>query len=255
MPILTIFGGMPFKSTSTALLQSLPPKAWGLLLDPDKFHFDELFIRLTIADELGCSVILIGTSSTIHSEAGAQLLQLVRSHTAIPVVQFPGPDNALLPGTDALLFLSLISGRNPEFLIGHQIKTAKQVVKLNTEIIPTGYILMDGGHTTTAHRVSATSPLASTDSNLAAKTALAGALLGMKLMYLDSGSGASIPVQEQVIKAVKAEVDVPVWVGGGLRNSLDIKKAWEAGADLIIIGNLGEENPELLRQTLAHALG
>lgn len=255
MPILPIFGCMSFKSNSTALLESLPPKAWGLLIDPDKFESDELLIRLSIANEQGCSVLLIGTSSTEHKEAGAELLQLIRKHSSIPVVQFPGPDNALLPGTDALLFLSLISGRNPEYLIGHQVKVAEQAAELKNEIIPTGYILMDGGHTTTAHRVSATTPLPFSDSNLAAKTALAGVLLGMKLIYLDSGSGASIPVQEEVIRSVKGAVNVAVWVGGGLRNSQDLKKAWKAGADLVIIGNLGEENPELLRQTLAHALG
>jgi putative glycerol-1-phosphate prenyltransferase len=245
---------MPNLSPKPSLLHSLPPAGWALLVDPDKFEKTELTRRLDLAKRYGCSAILIGSSTTKNPRAGNDLLLFLRTQTSLPCIQFPGPDNPLLLNADALLFLSLISGRNPEFLIGHQVKWAQEVAALNTEVISTGYILMDGGKETTAHRISNTTPIPSQDAELASKTALAAELLGMHLIYLDSGSGAKLPVQAAVIRAATSTVKLPVWVGGGLRKGDDIKKAWQAGANIVVIGNLGEENLTQLEDCLIHAL-
>ena len=245
---------MPKLPFQPSLLHSLPTAGWALLVDPDKFEKTELTQRLNLAHRYACSAILIGSSTTQNPRAGKDLLLFLRTQTQLPCIQFPGPDNPLLPKADALLFLSLISGRNPEFLIGHQVKLAQEVAALHTEVISTGYILMDGGKETTAHRISNTAPIPSQDAELASNTALAAELLGMHLIYLDSGSGAKLPVQESVIRAAKSRVKLPIWVGGGLRNGEDMKKAWQAGANMLVIGNLGEENIKQLEYCLIHAM-
>lgn len=245
---------MPNLPLRTSLLQTLPKTGWALLVDPDKFEKTELNQRLDLAKRHGCSVLLIGSSTTQNPQAGMDLLLFLRSQTQLPCIQFPGPDNPLLPSVDALLFLSLISGRNPEYLFGHHVKVAQDVAALNTEVIATGYILMDGGIETTAHRISNTAPISSDDAELASNTGLAAQLLGMQLLYLDSGSGAKLPVQESIIQSVKSKTKLPLWVGGGLRKSEDIKKAWQAGANMVVIGNLGEENLQQLEECLIHAM-
>lgn len=243
------------KSQSNShILPSLPNKGWTLLLDPDKFEAAELAVRLSLAHRFKCSALLIGSSTTVNPAAAFELVRSVRAQSQLPIIQFPGPDNPLLPTADALLLLSLISGRNPEFLIGHHVKMAQELAALPLEIMATGYILMDGGKETTAHRISNTAPISSKDAKLAANTALAAQLLGMQLIYLDSGSGAKIPVQEAVIRAVKSKVNLPIWVGGGLRKAEDMKRAWQAGANLLVIGNLGEENIKQLEDCLIHAM-
>jgi len=236
------------------VLPSLPNKGWALLLDPDKYEKSELCLRISLANRFKCTAFLIGSSTTQNPQAAIEMVRLVRSQSHLPILQFPGPDNPLLKETDALLVLSLISGRNPEFLIGHHVKMAQEIAALPVEIIPTGYILMDGGKETTAHRISNTAPICSHNAELASNTALAAQLLGLQLVYLDSGSGALMPVQNSVIQAVKSKIKLPIWVGGGLRWPSDMKNAWQAGANILVIGNLGEENLEQLEYCLIHAL-
>ncbi|MCB0813121.1 MAG: phosphoglycerol geranylgeranyltransferase [Flavobacteriales bacterium] len=161
-----------------------------------------------------------------------------------PVVLFPGSPAQLSGHADALLFLSLISGRNPELLIGHHVTSAPTVKALGLEAIPTGYLLVDGGRMTTAHYVSQTSPIPHDKPGIAAATALAGELLGLKAIYLDTGSGAPRTVAPDMVKAVRQAVDLPIIVGGGIRSTEQAQALCEAGADMLVVGTAFEEDPE-----------
>ncbi|MDX5477281.1 MAG: tRNA-dihydrouridine synthase, partial [Cyclobacteriaceae bacterium] len=149
------------------------------------------------------------------------------------------------------LFLSLISGRNPDLLIGQHVSIAPLLEKSNLEILPTGYMLVDGGHTTSVHYISQTIPLPNHHPELSVATALAGSYLGLQYFYLDAGSGAPNPVSPEIIKAVKSKVKAPLIVGGGLNSLEKIKMAYQAGADLVVIGNGAEKSPTLLSEVSA----
>ena len=168
----------------------------------------------------------------------------------------PGGDaNQIAPEADAILLLSLISGRNPELLIGKHVTSAIHLKRSGLEIISTGYMLIDGGVETTASYVTGTSPLPSNKPGIAAMTGLAGEQLGLKVLYMDAGSGAREPVPASLIHAVRSQVSIPIIVGGGIRNKKGILEAWNAGADVVVIGNALEENPELLPHLRAELIG
>ena len=168
----------------------------------------------------------------------------IKRLTTIPVVLFPGNAFQLTNKADALLLLSLISGRNAEWLIGQHVQAAKAIQQSALETISTGYILIDGGNTTAVERVSKTKPLQRDAIDEVVSTALAGQLLGHKLIYLEAGSGAQNPVPTALIKAVKTAIDIPLIVGGGLTSTDAIKKAYEAGADIVVVGNYLETHLE-----------
>ena len=168
----------------------------------------------------------------------------IKSLTTIPVVLFPGNAFQLTNKADALLLLSLISGRNAEWLIGQHVQAAKAIQESALETISTGYILIDGGNTTAVERVSKTKPLQRDAIEEVVSTALAGELLGNKLIYLEAGSGAQNPVPTSLIKAVKESIHIPLIVGGGLTSTDAIKKAYEAGADIVVVGNYLETHLE-----------
>ncbi len=167
------------------------------------------------------------------------------------MVLFPGNSLHIEPTADAILFLSLISGRNPEFLIGQHVIAAPLLRKSGLEVLPTGYMLVDSGAQTTVSYISGTMPLPADKPGVAACTAMAGEMLGLQLMYLDAGSGARRPVSPDMIAAVRSVVDVPIIVGGGINSGEKAYNALKAGADLIVVGNGIEQDPDLLPQLSA----
>jgi putative glycerol-1-phosphate prenyltransferase len=164
----------------------------------------------------------------------------------VPVVLFPGSNLYIHSDADGILFLSLISGRNPEFLIGQHVVAAPLLKASGLEILPTGYMLVDGGKPTTVSYISNTQPIPADKADIAACTAMAGEMLGQQLLYLDAGSGAENPVSPGMISAVKKATSLPLLAGGGIRSGEQARNAWEAGADCIVIGNVLESNPGLL---------
>ncbi len=165
----------------------------------------------------------------------------VKAETSLPVILFPGDHSHITPEADALLFLSLISGRNPEYLIGQQVKSAQKLRESKLEVIPTGYILVDGGNFSAVERVSNTKPLDPDDIELIVNTALAGQYLGKELIYLEAGSGAKNAISEDIISAVKKAISIPLIVGGGIRTQHQLERIYEAGADLVVIGTAFEK--------------
>ena len=176
----------------------------------------------------------------------SDVVQYVKDMTDIPVVLFPGNAMQVDKNADAILFLSLISGRNPEFLIGQHVVAAPMLKRLDIEILPTGYVLINDSVNSSVAYVSNTTPIPTDKYAIAASTAMAGEMLGMQLIYLDAGSGASAPIPPRMIAAVRRNIEVPLIVGGGINSVEKAKQSLEAGADIIVIGNAIEKNPDLM---------
>src|ERR1051325_9917462 len=170
----------------------------------------------------------------------------LKKKSRIPVLIFPGNSMQVSKHADGILFLSLISGRNPDMLIGNHVLAAPVLKHSDLEIIPAGYMLIDGGTVSSAAYMSHTLPIPSGKSDIALATAMAGEMLGLKLIYLEAGSGAKIPVSSEMIKAVKKNISLPVMVGGGIRSAADARKACAAGADVVVVGNAAEKDPSLI---------
>jgi putative glycerol-1-phosphate prenyltransferase len=217
----------------------------GLLLDPDKSKGESLRNILSIAEECQTDFILTGGSLTFNSIDN--LIGEVRKHCSIPVVLFPGNLLQLSQKADIIMLLSLISGRNPELLIGNHIIAAPYLKTVKEKLISVGYILINCGSMTSVEYISQTDAIPSDKPEIAVATALAGEMLGLGMIYLEAGSGALKPVPANIIKAVRENVLIPVAVGGGIRNKKEIEEIFNAGADIIILGNGCEEYPELLR--------
>jgi phosphoglycerol geranylgeranyltransferase len=220
-------------------------KSIGLLLDPDKSRGESLRNILAIAKECRTDFILTGGSLTFNSIDN--LIDEVRNHCSIPVVLFPGNLLQLSLKADIIMLLSLISGRNPELLIGNHIIAAPYLKTVREKLISVGYILINCGRMTSVEYISQTEAIPSDKPEIAVATALAGEMLGLGMIYLEAGSGAAKPVPVSIIKAVRENVLIPVAVGGGISNKKEIEEIFEAGADAIILGNGCEKNPELLR--------
>lgn len=219
--------------------------AW--LVDPEKGADLENFSWIKHSD---LDLILVGGSSASSEDFDRVVRALKEISGDIPVCIFPGSHLQLSGKADAILFLSLISGRNPEFLISHQVKAAPEVEELGLEVLPTGYILVNDGELLSVHSFSQTLPLSNEDSYFAKATALAGKFLGMRFFYLDAGSGANCPVSSKVISEVKKAVKSPLLVGGGLNSSEKVKAAFDSGADLVVLGNSIEKDPGFLAEVL-----
>ena len=220
------------------------------MLDPDKIEQNTLSALLTKASNFPVDFFLVG-GSLVTDYAHQELIATIRRHCQTPIILFPGNPLHIDPSADAILFLSLISGRNPEFLIGQHVIAAPLLKKSGLEILPTGYMLVDSGAQTTVSYISNTMPLPHDKPSVAACTALAGEMLGLKLIYLDAGSGARRPVPLAMIEAVRAVVDLPLIVGGGINSGEKAYEALKAGADLLVIGNGIEKDPDLLPQIAA----
>ena len=220
-------------------------KGLAVLLDPDKAGSKGLPETIKKLDALKPDFFFAG-GSLITGNSFHILIEAIRSNSKVPVVLFPGSNLYIHSDADGILFLSLISGRNPEFLIGQHVVAAPLLKASGLEILPTGYMLVDGGKPTTVSYISNTQPIPADKADIAACTAMAGEMLGQQLLYLDAGSGAENPVSPGMISAVKKATSLPLLAGGGIRSGEQARNAWEAGADCIVIGNVLESNPGLL---------
>lgn len=219
-------------------------KSIALLLDPDKSKGESLIRILEIANKNNIDYIFAGGSLTFNSIDN--LIEEIRKHSSIPVVLFPGNLLQLTLKADLILLLSLISGRNPELLIGNHVIAAPFLKNIKEKLISTGYILIGNGHKTTVEYISQTESIPADKPEIAVATALAGEMLGMKMIYLEAGSGASSHVPVNLIKAVRQNITIPLTVGGGIRSKEQVEEVFNAGADLIVLGNGCESNPDLL---------
>lgn len=222
-------------------------KRLAVLIDPDKLRLRRLERTVDLAVEAGVNYFFIGGSLVVNNMLDA-VLQGIRERCAIPLVLFPGNSFQLSYRADAMLFLSLISGRNPELLIGQHVIAAPFLKMSPLEIISTGYMLIDGGVQTAVQYMSNTYPIPANKDDIAVCTALAGELLGLKMIYLDAGSGARNPVPEHMIEAVRGAISVPLLVGGGIRTPEKAAANLRAGADLLVVGNAIEQDPALIRE-------
>jgi len=219
-------------------------KQLAFLIDPDKFPVERMAELHALLKKVRPDLLLVG-GSLISVDTSAFISELKR-FVDLPVILYPGSSSQICKEVDAVLFLSLISGRNPEFLISHHVTAAPLLKSCNIEAISTGYMLIDGGSGTSVQYISQTQPIPANKNDIAVATALAGQYIGMKMIYMDAGSGAQKPVSEAMISAVKKQIDIPLMVGGGLRSVEAIARACEAGADIIVIGNALEQDLSLL---------
>jgi phosphoglycerol geranylgeranyltransferase len=227
--------------------KQLQRKSLAVLLDPDKVEllgFDD-FLYTCVENRI--DYFLVG-GSLITKNIMREMIENIRQKTNIPVIIFPGNSLHIEPSADAILLLSLISGRNPDFLIGQHVISAPILKQSNLEILSTGYMLIDSGRQTTVSYISNTTPIPHDKADIAVCTAMAGEMLGMKLIYLDGGSGALYPVSTKMIHKVRENIDLPLIVGGGINSIEKATAALEAGADIIVIGNAFEKNPSLLSE-------
>ncbi len=225
-------------------------KSFAVLIDPDKVNDQTVaeLIELSVSSKV--DYFFVGGSLVVSNYLD-QCLQLIKKSCSIPTVLFPGSPSQVSKYADALLYLSLISGRNAELLIGQHVVSAPMVKKSGLEVMSTGYMVVDGGAQTTVSYISNSSPLPSDKSEIAVCTALAGEMLGMKLIYMDAGSGAKNPISETMITKVAQSISVPLIVGGGI---IDPEKAYlncKAGADVIVVGNAIEKDSSLIREMAA----
>lgn len=217
----------------------------AVLLDPDKVDMSqELIMHLLHAEPIARpDLIFIGGSTASSSES---LVRFIKHHTTVPVVLFPGNPKQFTPQADALLFLSLLNSTNYELLIGQHIQVAQQVHQSGIEVLPMGYILVDGGNQTSVIQVTHATPLANTDGAQIAQYALAAQLLGKQLVYLEAGSGARTPIPPSTIQHVRKTLSIPLIVGGGIDTIERMQTAAAAGADVVVIGNYFEHNPQMI---------
>ena len=218
-------------------------EACGLVVLIDPENFAALDYHWLLEKEGKIMAIFVGGSSA-NAEQTKQCLFWLRSHVKCPLVIFPGDYQQVQQPADALLFLSLVSGRNPQFLVGQQIMAAPRLKKMSMEVIPTAYLLIDCGKMSTVQYVSQTMPIPHDKNDLAAHTALAAQYMGMKVCYLDGGSGAPKTIAPEMVKTVREHVQMPIIVGGGIQNSEQAEALARAGANLIVVGNALEAQPE-----------
>jgi putative glycerol-1-phosphate prenyltransferase len=221
-------------------------KSIGLLLDPDKASGDSLQKILKMATESHTDYILTGGS--LSSNSIEILISEVKKQCSIPVVLFPGNLLQLNLKADIIMLLSLISGRNPEFLIGNHVIAAPYLKNSREKIAPVGYILINCGNRTSVEYISQTDAIPSDKIDIVVATAIAGEMLGLKIIYLEAGSGASRHVPVQVVSAVKQNISIPVIAGGGIRTKKEVEDIFGSGADMIVLGNSCEQNPDLLKE-------
>lgn len=220
-------------------------KKFVVLLDPDKCVNRELDKVIKLSNDAHVDHFYIGGSLLTHSDLNNYITR-IKEQSNIPTILFPGNTHQITHEADAILYLSMISGRNPELLIGKHVESAAQIKASGIEVISTGYMLIDGGKPTSVNYMSNTQAIPNDKNSIAVSTAIAGELLGLKLIYLEAGSGADIPVSKSMIKAVSSHIDIPLIVGGGIRTPEKAKQSSEAGADIIVIGNALEKDPELI---------
>ena len=220
------------------------------LLDPDRFSVEELEHRADLSVEAGADAILVGTSLMFTAHY-AECFARIKARVNIPVISFPGGASQVVPTADAILFLSMVSGRNPELLIGEHVRAAPLIKEFGVEAIPTGYVLVESGHMTSVEFMSATRPLPRRKNDIAMAHALAAEYLGMKMIYLETGSGADSSVPDEMVRMVAQYISLPVIVGGGIRNAETARAKVEAGASFVVTGSLVEDDHARLSEVSA----
>ncbi len=220
-------------------------KQFAVLIDPDKYDASHISVLSEYANNGLIDYFFIG-GSLLTEDHLDKWIDLLKANTRTPVVLFPGNTLQICPKADAILFLSLISGRNAEMLIGKHVIAAPYLKSSSLEIIPTGYMLIDSGKQTAASYMSSSQPIPYDKHDIAVCTAMAGEMLGLKLIYMDAGSGALNPVSEMMIKQVKSNISIPLIIGGGINTAEKAQKACRAGADIIVVGNAIEKKPEVI---------
>lgn len=229
-------------------------KSFVVLIDPDKVTSSTLSPLITMANHAAVDYFFVG-GSLVVSDHLDECIQQIKKESNIPVILFPGSPSQVSRHADALLYLSLISGRNPELLIGQHVISAPFVKKSGLEIISTGYMVIDGGAPTTVSYISGAAPIPADKADIALCTAMAGEMLGKKLIYMDAGSGAKKPITEEMISLVSKNIDVPLVIGGGIRDAEKAYRNCKAGADAIVVGNAIEKEPSLLEEIAAAVHG
>ena len=225
-------------------------KSFAVLIDPDKVTPSSIDELMLLINQAGVDYLLVGGSLVISNRLDEVVLQ-IRKNGDTPIILFPGSPSQITPSADALLYLSLISGRNPELLIGQHVISAAAVKQSGLEIMSTGYMVIDGGAPTTVSYISNAAPIPSDKNEIAMCTAMAGEMLGMKLIYMDSGSGAKRPITESMIEKVSGVIEVPLVIGGGIKDPEKAYRNCKAGADVIVIGNAIEKDPSLIKEMSA----
>lgn len=220
-------------------------KALAVLIDPDKLRLEQLPRVLENGIQHQVDFFFVG-GSLVFNDMLNEVLTLIREKTEIPCILFPGNTYQLNDKADGLLLLSLISGRNPELLIGQHVVAAPYLKKSKLEILPTGYMLIDGGVNTSVRYISNTTPIPPGKIEIACATAMAGEMLGLKMLFMDAGSGAIHPVPDEMIKTVNHATQVPLIVGGGIRTPEKLRSALTCGADIVVVGDIVEKEPEMI---------
>ena len=221
-------------------------KQLAVLIDPDSLTTEAELVNLIVrCNEAEVDMILVG-GSLITNGFWNRCIEIIKIHTKIPLVLFPGNIMQTHPEADAILFLSMISGRNPDLLIGKHVLAAPLLKKSGIEVIPTAYMIVDGGNITSVMYMSNTTPLPADKNNIAACTALAGEMLGLKVIYMDAGSGAQNPIRVGMIQEVKSQINGPLFIGGGIRTPEQAIETCLAGADVVVVGNAIEKDPNLV---------
>ena len=211
-------------------------KQLAILIDPGKYGVDRLVTLLQLMQQNSPHYVLVGGSTM--SSSMEQTIALIRQYVDVPIILFPGNAAQFTPKADALMYLSLISGRNADYLIGQHVLSSMTIKKSCINVIPVGYMLVESGRMTSVEYISNTKPIPSSKPEIAVCTAVAGELLGMRAIYLEAGSGADRPVSGEMISAVKKNISIPLIVGGGIRTVEAMKNAYANGADVVVIGNV-----------------
>lgn len=225
-------------------------KSFAVLIDPDKVNHSILDELTELSVSAKVDYLLVGGSLVISNHLD-DCVQHIKKNCDIPVILFPGSPSQISKYADALLYLSLISGRNPELLIGQHVVSAPAVRQSGLEIMSTGYIVIDGGAPTTVSYISNAAPVPADKSEIAMCTAMAGEMLGMKLIYMDAGSGAKRPISENMIEAVAKHISLPLIIGGGITDPEKAYRNCKAGADVIVVGNAIEKDSSLIKEMSA----
>jgi len=220
-------------------------KMWAVLIDPDKTNISKIHELCDAINKSSCDYVLVGGSLMTKDVFEVCIINL-KKYLLKKIIIFPGNNLQISGYADAILLLSLISGRNPEFLIGQHIQTSFQLKNSNLDILPCGYLIIESDELTSVQYMSNTIPIPKNKTDIGAATALAGQQLGLKFMYIDAGSGANKPINTKMISAIKQTISTPLFVGGGISNQVDLEKAWQNGADIVVIGNAIEKNKQLL---------
>jgi putative glycerol-1-phosphate prenyltransferase len=234
------------KSIYQNILESIEKgeRLLAVLIDPDKIELDHISEFMVKVNSSIVTHVFVG-GSEVKEEACDIVVSRIKQLTQLPIVLFPGDVTQITDKADGLLFLSLISGRNPDYLIDKHVQSVQKLKRSNLEVIPTGYILIENCKETSVQKVTNTLPLSRKSKSSIVDTALAGELLGMKMIYLEAGSGATEPVSIEIIKEVKKNLNIPLIVGGGIKSTIQLENTYKSGADLVVIGTAFEENLSL----------